>query len=392
MKNLFFHVLMAQVALAVVMMFGLAPSASAQDKCVRIDPAGFDRLFEVRFQYGKFGPYQGTGHCVPVEPKSHYQIVVSHGVGFDFHTDDRSRAACNNTVGLRCKDDLVTFRTTEIVIDPAQYQGLWHLRGLEASPVWPRRRGDGKFSAVVIKGVSTQAKDGGYAIVISHGNEFRFNIDAGGQVLLNRFHADSAIGGSKLLTFRNAMITIDPGAYRGPWAIAGVSDSIRAKSVFRHWTKGRYTQIPVIPGMENVAAGAGYELTFRHGSSIRFNVNGHGQVWVNQHYHGAARTRSSSLELKTAAILIEPKNGHKRPWCVDSAEQPSSVDAPFCILKPGPRAFVIVTGTQRWVLLTGRGADVTHALFDVSPQGVPVYDEPLLTSDSEGEWEFIAKP
>lgn len=237
--------------------------------------------------------------------------------------------------------------TAKIRIDPGKYSGVFWIRDLDID-----RLVAGPFTGCgAVKEVDLSGRR--FTVHISHGADFRFDVDAQGGVVS---YTKGLVGGVGTLRFETVGIEIVPRQYRGTYAVTSVDD--------RELSGPR--TITVLRGLVSVERDGGYIFYIAPSNAFRFNVGDDGKVSLNKHHAAVAeRDGGHALKLNTCEIKVEPVN-YTGGWIVRGVET--------IRYTPGVRTVRVIPGIDSdlkdggYILEVAPGANTR---FGVTGDGTP---------------------
>ncbi len=174
---------------------------------IQVDPASYGGDW---WLFGVLGITSGAQGATVV-PGLTYQIRVA-GIGlaaFNFAVAANGDVSSLNADAASGSANVLTFNTAVIQIDPDLYASGWWLFGVLGVT-------SGVQSPTVVPGLS-------YQIRVAGSGFGAFNFAVAGNGDLMSLNSSAASGFGSTLTFGNAAIQVDPGAYGGSWEILGVT-------------------------------------------------------------------------------------------------------------------------------------------------------------------------
>jgi hypothetical protein len=225
-----------------------------------------------RFLYDQVATIDATpGHT--------YYVRVHWEAGFTFTVDangwvtiDPARDGISATGG----QGVVDFLTLPVVVDPGDYQGQWRVQP------YARQGSDGPQTIHLVPGISHYNANIGW---FNQADQFRVTLAADGTVTTT--NPVAATGGSQVLDWHSAPVTIEVGAYGGP-----------------HWLRTIHDQVRGTDLTLNLVTGIDYQLAV-HGlqtSTVPFHVDAAGQVSSSD---PAATAVGSVLQLNSARVDLD---------------------------------------------------------------------------------------
>lgn len=165
----------------------------------------------------------------------------------------------------------LTFATQDVAVDPRAYTGDWSVDNITGT-----QQGPGTVTFV-----------GGLHYIVTPGaSQANFDIFVQSNGIVQVTNSISATGGVRTLTFNTSTVSVDPGAYQGPWGVEhGVSD-----------VQG--------PGVLTLVSGAWSLMRVNGTGSFFIMVDGAGQVSVQNGV--SALGGQWSLAFNTDAVAIDP--------------------------------------------------------------------------------------
>jgi Thrombospondin type 3 repeat len=286
---------------------------------VYLDPADFSGFYYVNRITG----YIEDVVMLNLVPGVSYGVKAAGTGAFSFDVDENGMVTIPNGVSAVGGQNILTFNTTEVLIDPSDYSGLFYVNwitGLIDTPV----------SVNLVPGVSYN--------VVPGSKSFSFEVAGDGKVTVT--NGVSAVGGQNILTFNTIEVSIDPADFSGTFYIRNVTSTCSIPIILK-----------LVPGI-SYSTGVGVSffdfdlavdgtVTIPNGVSamggqgiVIFNTT---QIWItpdtDESYFLRAVTMAISGE---TSLLLVPGSKYKITSGIESIDfslsEPCSIDPATAIL------------------------------------------------------------
>ena len=248
---------------------------------ISFDSAGYDGTWELQTDPDQTVLFSGTGDTTTVLEPGFYYLLVGQNLDYiDVQAD--GTVVSGNPDAFIGSQNQVTFNTTPVIVDPANYEGEWVIVRVgnydtDLSP--------GAQSLMLVKSVN-------YLVFVANHSpaDVAFRIQSDGNV--SSYNPIAASASGNVLTFNTADIVIDPGFYDGLWGIRGV----------------RQFDTALDPGSQIITLVPSLRFTIRiAGQStadfvVEIDDNGFISSWNTK----AASTLGDLLNFNTHTIQIDP--------------------------------------------------------------------------------------
>ncbi len=195
---------------------------------VTIDPAGF-QLQTIGTPSPRWGVSRVTSEITTpatlnLVPGVRYSVVIGTWGQMFIHLDDVGNVSVDNGVSGVGGYRSLTFNTTPVNIDPANY--LDQVDG-GTTAVW----GVGRVTGFVRNAGTVNLVPGvRFGVTVGSFGAFFFNVDAAGDVTIENGISATADGNS--ITFLTESVRVEPGAYADNWGITSVVASSGPQNVY----------------------------------------------------------------------------------------------------------------------------------------------------------------
>lgn len=206
-----------------------------------------------------------------------------------------------------------------IAVDPGSFAGGWGVEGVQAAAPGAR---------------TVELAPGSHRVTVAALGGFQIEVAADGTVTVA--NGVSGTGGAGLLSFANAPVSVDPGAFDGTWSVVGVATPRSGRA-----------DVVVVPGVGYFFAAGGvgvFAVTIGAGGAVRVDngVSGVGGL--------------GTLLLHTTPVRIDPA-AFAGEWGLAGVTGFVTGDRTFDLV-PGVRYFLFVGGVGAFDVILDGDTDV----------------------------------
>ena len=238
-----------------------------------------------------------------------YVVNLPNVTNLTFAVDSSGNVTSESTASSTGGPGTFTFLNTTVSVDPGQYQGAYEM---DNGPNTPPLTGAQTFA--LIPGISS------WALNLPFVGDIPFSIDANGNVTCS---TASALGSGSTLTFANTTVSVNPGAYEGPYEMDNGPNTPP--------TTGAQSFV-LVPGFSSWAV----NLPFV--GNISFGIDSNGNVSTT--FAGASAS-GATLTFANATVNVNP-GAYAGPYEMDNGPNTPPLT--------GSQSFVLVPGFSSWAV------------------------------------------